>query len=71
MAIKAKIDSKRKLLITRNGGLTPAYCPRVPDTLIECGDYCVLFGEPERQESGSNILTICDGKWFEIEKEER
>jgi hypothetical protein len=77
MSIKAKIDSQGFLQLWRKDQFVHVHCPINHDLLdghgweTPCHHFCALFGEPEQQENGSNILTICDDKWFEIVKDER
>ena len=49
--MKIQIDAKGQLHISRNGVLKPQFCPfdvANEATQAKCGDWCPLFGEPER-----------------------
>lgn len=63
--MKIEIDEEGHLLLERGGEMKSQFCPYQPRSLVQCGDWCPLFGEPDIFFNGSNDyfeLTICHKK---------
>lgn len=64
--MKIKIDKNGLLSIERRGKFKSQYCPySSPDShgeLINCGDHCPQFSEPDPRIEGETTLYICDNK---------
>lgn len=56
-----KIDKTGKLWIERAGKMKPQDCPYHPEQgVVRCGDWCPMFGEPNRMEHSGRIhVEVC------------
>ena len=71
--MKGRIDENGDLWLMRGGGDRMQECPHA-DTLVLCGDWCPLFGEPHVMAERPTFtrLVLCRKEWlFKEFKDER
>lgn len=54
--MNGKIDKSGSLLIGRSGKMVTQQCPFGP---LFCGDWCSLFGEPDKNTDAYTYLCLC------------